>query len=131
MKKLPEGKYFVGDLVYVLDEDNGYVWGDVVEKTNVFGLTRGVKKDGGYFTYHGVRFFTSSTMYGDGVYSDNYDREYPVDSGMIGCFPLEALGPNPIISNGHIVNFNRAFTCKTIKRDGMIEIGHIQIETDD
>ena len=46
---LAAGKYYVGDLCYVLTEKNGYDWDDVLDKTDTL--------NNGEHVYNGVRLF--------------------------------------------------------------------------
>ena len=133
---LKAGKYYVGDLCYVLREENGFDWDDILETTGYLGIfvpgtNQRLDRDEttGYFHYRGVKFFSSSTAYGDGSYYDEEGREYGVDAGLIGCFPLDALPAGADTNDGHVVNFPRDFSCHTVDKDGRIEIGNLVIET--
>lgn len=72
----PAGKYFLGDPCYALsntlyDEE----WGKMA------GYRSGkIKTSRGDFIVY-------RTAYGDGLYSDEYDGYYPVDSGTIALIP--------------------------------------------
>jgi hypothetical protein len=70
-------------------------------------------------------------MYGDGEYFDNDGRNYGVDAGSIGCFPVEDLGSDPEgLDLGHVVEFGKDFDCCVVDRDGAICIDLIEIKTD-
>ena len=117
------GKYYVGDLCYVLGDTNGYDWVELLEQTDY------LQSESGVFKCHGVTFFCSATAFGDGCYPDNEGRTYGVDAGIIGCFPMSGLGESPEVYGGHIVEFTSAFPCFTCDDDGVIEIGRLSIQT--
>lgn len=114
------GKYWVGDLCYVLADR----WEEVCELTikdnqclyGVFTL-----KDGTEFAIHG-------TAWGDGEYPDHEGNTYPVDSGSIGCVLVSSI-ENADESCGNIHEFKEDF--ETGYHKGTIHIGHVSIETED
>lgn len=75
---MPSGKYYIGDLCYVLNNQD---WDEVCSLTikdrNII--------DGEFTMKDGRRFAMYSTKFGDGEYSDQYGMAYCVDSGSIGC----------------------------------------------
>lgn len=142
---LKAGTYYVGDLCYLIGDENGWSWSEVLDATGFLGLYRpGTEErldpdeNTGYFTHKGVKFFSSNTAYGDGSYYDEEGRRYYVDAGLIGCFPLDALpeGAGKVgttaFGGGQIVVFEHDFSCHTCddEDDGAITIGHVRIETD-
>ena len=172
ISELKAGKYFVGDLCYLVNEDFGFDWIDFLVQTGYFGsyppgtrietgspseterilAENPFDKDEytGYFEYKGAKFFCSQTAFGDGYYSDNEDRNYPVDAGNIGCFPMEELDldasiysgieelveevePNKSLewNEGHIIEFAEEFSCAPVDEDGVIRIGRLSINTGD
>ena len=68
-------KYWIGDLCYILPEDNYH---DAV-----------MSEQGQWQSKNGISFAYGSTAYGDGLYFDNLDRQYPVDAGIIGIVALD------------------------------------------
>lgn len=137
------GTYYVGDLCYILSEENGFDWGRVLDETGYLGcykpgtcerLDRDERT--GYFSYEGVKFFSSSTAYGDGSYRDEQGNEYDVDAGLIGCFPLDALpkgaakAGTTAFRGGQVIEFERDFSCRVCDGNGTITIGHVRIDTD-
>lgn len=68
------GKYFVGDPCYALSDEVYDEWG-----TKKFS-------SGEIVTSQGV-FFVHGTMYGDGMYFDDEETKYPVDSGTLALIP--------------------------------------------
>lgn len=117
---LKAGKYYVGDLCYILD-GNGYDWIDVLEQNDYFSYSD-------YFEYKKVQGFCSPTMYGDGAYYDLDGHEFLVDAGIIGCWPMSALPAGASTKGGHVVDFLDDFTCD-MDNHGVIYIGHLEIET--
>ena len=139
---LKAGTYYVGDLCYVLTEEHGFDWCAILEETGYLGLYKpgtderlDSDETTGYFEHKGVKFFSSGTAYGDGCYRDQQGRGYDVDAGLIGCFPMDALpegAAEAIEKNGlgHVIEFQRDFSCHTCDGEGVIEIGQVRIDTD-
>lgn len=71
--KFKAGKYYVGDLCYVVKEYSD--WMKLLEDTNYFQNENQ--------SYKGYPIFAESTAYGDGVYYDQDDREYSVDATCV------------------------------------------------
>ena len=118
------GTYYVGDLCYVMHED----WDEVCALT-----INGNRAIGGEFNLKdGRRFAIYNTMYGDGTYHDQYNNEYWVDSGSIGCIllsdiDLNAEGNN--IDGGSVIGIEIDFY--TGEQDGKIMFHKVSINTDD
>jgi hypothetical protein len=115
------GQYYVGDLCYVL----GDRWDEVCDL-----IIDGHKCLDGVFTLKdGTQFGIFSTAHGDGFYTDQEGREYPVDSGSIGCVLVSSITPGELEkAGGNLIDFEWNFT--PYESDGLIEIGHISIMTD-
>jgi hypothetical protein len=122
---LPAGKYYVGDLCYVMHDK----WNEVCDLT----LTAGhgmclegefVLKDGG------IIFAMHSTKWGDGEYMDNTGRRYPVDAGLIGCILVSNISESELVNLecGNVIDFTESF--RTYNNDGIIHIGDVLINTD-
>ena len=127
---LEAGKYYVGDLCYVLGDKNKFDWGDVLESTNCLGLELEPWCETRYLTYKGIKFFNSPTMWGDGEYRDQDSRSYGVDAGCIGCFPMSALPKDADTRGGQVINFEDTFDCQECdETNGIIRIGHLHINT--
>jgi hypothetical protein len=82
-KTYPAGKYYIGDICYVLSSDvYDKQWGDKYDYScGTFELS-----------FNGVTAQVSAyrTTYGDGLYTDAATgKMFPVDSGTIGIVPLE------------------------------------------
>jgi hypothetical protein len=124
------GKYYIGDLCYVMDNDE---WKQVCKRT-----IQGERFVDGEFRFNdGREFAIYSTAYGDGEYNDYYGNSYSVDSGTIGCIKVEDIKANKyddIERLGAIVDFETDFVTSggrgTKGWDGTIQFGHIAIETD-
>lgn len=123
------GSYYVGDLCYVLHEEWDEVCGLIIKGNNCL--------DGEFNLKDGRRFACYSTMWGDGLYLDQYGREYGVDAGLIGCILMSDIGfddDRNFVSGGQVQTFDQSFTTDGGRGergwDGVIRIGHVVIETD-
>ena len=79
--QLPAGKYYIGDLCYILNDDE---WHYHIDQLFI-GYDR---KIGIFHTRDNIPYANMCTIYGDGYYFDDDETGYYVDSGTIGCFPL-------------------------------------------
>lgn len=135
---LPAGEYYIGDLCYVIKGDD---WDLVCKMINPVSENEDEEDEDnfGYHELHGVKFFICDTMWGDGSYSDQLGTEHSVDSGTIGCFPITSI-PEEVLEElgkgGYSrVVFEDPFECVLADNDrrngdGLIRIGHIEIDTD-
>lgn len=128
--KMPPGKYYVGDLCYVLHGD----WNEVCDLT----IDDNSVKNGIFKLKDGRQFAMYSTMYGDGQYYDYQGRAYSVDSGTIGCIKIDDLVSDTekkdlesTIEAGHgqVLRFPEEFTVYTF--EGEINFGNVHIKTGD
>lgn len=120
MSTMPAGRYYVGDLCYVMHD----VWDEVCDLMFPYD-GRGVY--GKFKLKDGREFAVYSTMYGDGTYYDGSGRKYWVDAGVIGCI-LESDIRDPAPSNGgNYIDFARNF--KTGEDGGVIRFGNVYIDT--
>ena len=86
--------FYIGDICYVLgDDDYHSFWG------NQKGFADGKFEVPG----KGYAFAVGFTAYGDGVYSDEEGRLYPVDAGVIGIVPLELVEKENGLENGTVI----------------------------
>lgn len=115
------GRYYVGDLCYVLRDS----WEEVC---NITIQDIGNVKNGVFTFSDGREFALFSTAYGDGIYSDNYDNEYPVDSGSIGCILVSDVDTPEGVDNGNIIDFPTDFE-PYIGGEGRIVFGPVVIDT--
>lgn len=96
----PPGKYYIGDLCYVLGDD-------VYDK--VFG-EQGY--EGGLYKQEGTAnfFLVDNTAYGDGLYIGSDRREFAVDAGIIGITPASCMAKND--GGGQVYTFNDPVECR-------------------
>jgi hypothetical protein len=133
---LPAGKYWIGDPCYVLDvrdsETNGleFDWNEFVNFC--FDGDNSGRKNEGVVDHQNVRFAFHVTAHGDGCYYDQFDNQYGVDAGMIGCVPYDILATDGNDSElerlGTIHEFKNEF--ESSYDEGEIKFGHIEINTD-
>jgi len=120
---MPAGRYYVGDLCYVLHDR----WDEFCSLT----CSGNRVLDGEFNLADGTRFATYTTQYGDGTYQDETGNIYDVDAGLIGCVALEDIDftdPSNSVAGGRVVEFVRDFT--TFSSGGVISIGTVSIDTD-
>lgn len=116
------GKYYVGDLCYVLNDED---WDNVCALI----IKDNQRLEGEFELRDGRRFAIYGTTWGDGAYEDEFGKNYSVDSGTIGCILLEDITKGEILESfGNIVEFHNDF--ETFEKDGIIHIGKIVIDTD-
>lgn len=121
---MPAGKYYIGDLCYVMSDD----WDEVCELT----IKDSKVINGEFEMKDGRRFAMYSTKYGDGLYRSNMGTKHAVDSGTIGCILVDDIIDIPKFEIdgklGTVVTIDRSFS--TAERDGLIVFGDIIINTD-
>ena len=119
------GRYYIGDLCYVIHND---LWSEVCN--NHF-------KGEESFIIRGNKMFMAGTAYGDGSYDvQGADGVCSVDSGTIGCIRLDTLESSlvlkPVLDESHtggiIVVFDKDFeaTCD----GGVFNFGHVVVDTE-
>ena len=123
------GKYYVGDLCYVMTNDE---WDEFCSIT----IKEHTCLDGEFQFADGRKFATYGTMWGDGTYRDNYGHRYSVDAGLIGCIRVEDIRASKyadISKLGAIVEFETDFVTSGGRNhfdwEGTIQFGRIAIET--
>ena len=118
---MPAGKYYIGDLCYVLHD----AWDEFCEIT----IDGRRCLDGEFTLPDGRRFATYGTAYGDGVYCPNVGGECSVDAGLIGCILVDDI--KDFSTNwdklGIVVEFGEPFMTSEYK--GAIRFGHVEINT--
>ena len=128
---MPAGKYYVGDLCYVMHNE----WDEFCDIT----IDGNKCLDGEFNLKDGRRFATFGTKWGDGLYKDQFGKEYSVDAGLIGCIRIEDIdleNEDNYTNGGQVIEFTRDFVVRGGRNelgrdwDGVIEIGHLVIETD-
>ena len=119
-KNFKAGKYYIGDLCYVIPNEE---WEKLIDE-DMFGTEKQL--------YKGRSILTDYTANGDGIFND-YKKYYAVDSGMIGIVSCEDIDVNyaknypkaPCL--GHLIKFKEDFTVIII--DGIFKFGDIIIDT--
>jgi len=122
---MPAGKYYIGDLCYVMDSDE---WEQVCNI--IFQAEKVI--DGEFYLPDGRKFAIYGTAYGDGEYYDQYGHTYSVDAGSIGCILMSDIRANKydnILDLGAVQEFAEPF--ETSENKGQLEFGHVMIDTDD
>lgn len=118
------GKYYVGDLCYVFDDED---W-DAVCKVIIDGHSC---LEGEFNLPDGRRFAIFNTAWGDGEYYDQDGHSYPVDAGSIGCVLVDNISSDRYgdLSNvGRVVDFEKDFN--VYEENYIIHVGHLEIDTD-
>ena len=120
------GLYYIGDLCYVLHDEWDECCELFFEGRNDHGCNQGEfqLKDGRLFA-------NFNTAHGDGTYTDQGgSREYPVDSGSIGCILVKDVdvdNKNNRLDYGNTIKFEDDF--EVGNANGTIIFGHIRIKT--
>ena len=122
---MPSGRYYIGDLCYVMSDD----WDEVLDLTIA---KDGKLLNGEFVMKDGRRFAMYSTKYGDGSYCSNMGTNHAVDSGTIGCILVNDIIDIPKYEVdgklGAVVTIDSSFS--TAERDGLIVFGDVIINTD-
>lgn len=100
---LPAGKYYIGDLCYVMNE----VW-------DLFcnNLTPGAHTI--EYNDHHYHYWWAHTANGDGVYLDQQLNQFPVDAGLIGIIAVDDIVTQITsndLSSGLVVEFKHSVAC--------------------
>jgi hypothetical protein len=123
MKMFSPGKYFIGDLCYVMHDKWDRFCEATISDRNCLD---------GEFDIDGIKLASYGTKYGDGVYEDGDGYSYGVDAGLIGCIRVEDIAESELdnLKLGHVHEFKQAFRTGVTK-DGTIWFGDIEIVTGD
>ena len=128
------GKYYVGDLCYVLSHED---WDQVCSLT----IKDNECTSGEFTLKDGRQFAMYTTKWGDGTYNDQYGNQYSVDSGSIGCILEEDITkPDWNRDLGAVINFGTDFVTDgieaasstrsaTLSTTSIIQFGRVVIET--
>lgn len=127
---MPAGRYYVGDLCYVMTDKE---WDQFCSIT-----IQGNKcLDGEFEMPDGRKFATYGTAWGDGVYRDQFGNRYSVDAGLIGCIRVEDIRAEKYEDIEKLGTFHEFHTDFVTgggrgeqKWNGTIQFGRIAIETD-
>jgi hypothetical protein len=142
---LPAGKYLVGDPCYSFTNDSGRTngddlwmeWLDTAWKDVDANRVRILEGE-----IRGFRIAASGTAFGDGHYDDQDGHGYPVDAGLIGAVPLEAirvlypeyagLAGEAVAekTSTRLVEFDRPFHV-SYEEDGTVDVGGVRVMTGD
>ena len=124
MNTMPAGRYYVGDLCYVMHD----AWTEAVDLMFPSAAEGYKSVEGVMKLKDGRQFAIFSTAYGDGYYSDNLGNDYPVDAGSIGCIRVEDIKDDTAdIGLGNVIDFDQDFV---VESDGEnLKFGHIVIAT--
>ena len=131
----PAGKYYVGDLCYVMHDEWDEVCGKFFEGRDDHGCNQGV-----FQLKDGRKFASFNTKWGDGGYQDQYGRSYGVDAGLIGCIAIKDIdldSSDNSTTGGQVIEFDRDFEVhggtglSRSEWDGVIRIGNVTIKTDE
>lgn len=118
-KKLPAGKYYIGDPCYVIDDE---VWGEFLDP---FWSSR----PAGVFDFDGHTCACFNTAWGDGQYKLEPIGDWlPVDAGIIGAIPA-VLCTRGGAHDGAMVEFDEPFTCQAV--NGKLYFGEYSVETNE
>lgn len=97
LKMLRAGHYWIGDPNYILREENGFNWRQVITAHQFFSV------DGEYSLVHAngmtIRIGILKTEHGDGRFQGNDGHVYPVDVATIAVVPLYSH-PKPLFEGG-------------------------------
>lgn len=105
---LPVGTYYIGDLCYIMTEDE---WDEVIDLCFPASAMQ-LDMSSGLMTLKDGRVFGIwSTKHGDGLYTDNSGRSYPVDSGTIGIINVNNIKNDRFDEQvcrglGHVIEFD-------------------------
>jgi hypothetical protein len=128
MMSYQPGKYWIGDLCYVMHDE----WTEVCDLTISARATGGGDcLEGDFKLGDGRQFTLFRTAYGDGEYLDDQNHNsYCVDSGTIGIILLSDIKEklNEVDNLGHIHEFETSFSCYSDGR--VLKFGHVSIDTD-
>lgn len=117
---LKAGDYYLGDLCYVLSDED---YCSLLKNSGF--LDNRILWEG---ELNGYPVFVACTSHGDGVYFDNYDRQYFVDAGIIGIVPADILVSTSKVELGNIIRFETDF--KVSYDNGIFKFGDIVIDTE-
>ena len=101
---LPGGRYWIGDLCYVM----GNHWDEVCDLLFADRSDNGCNQ-GIFQLKNGTKFVMFNTAYGNGSYTDLDGRVYGVDSGSIGAILVDDIesGDDLGLGLGHDHEFNK------------------------
>ena len=108
---MPAGRYWVGDLCYVLHD----AWSAALSELWRSG-------DGVHTLPDGRRLAMFTTVHGDGIYDDDDGNGYAVDSGTLGCILADDIRDESACTDlGAFVTATVPFTPRRTYPDGASE----------
>jgi len=117
---MPAGKYWVGDLCYVMENH----WDEVCLVT----VEDGECLEGEFSLASDVRFAMYRRAHDDMGYLQKNDYEYSVDSGTIGCVRVEDIDdPRAEYERGSAHEFSEDF--ETGSEGGVVRFGDVSVNT--
>lgn len=131
---MPPGRYYVGDLCYVIED----AWHEVCSLMFQYNhSTKQEENHEGQFTLKdGRTFVIYGTRYGDGTYHSNVGTEHSVDAGVIGAMLEKDCDKKyeHIAELGAFIDFHEPWTHSggggdRQNWDGVIRLGHVEIQT--
>ena len=144
LMQLPKGVYYIGDPCYRIKkyedaDDEHQAWYDFIDTPEPLGSEYAYM-----YSHFGYAVFAHPTQWGDGDYKlfddrNRYVADICVDSGLIGCMPLETTDLdkdhrgtvfselNENLNLAYVHEFKEDFECSIYK--GMFEIGEFTIDT--
>jgi hypothetical protein len=119
MITMKAGKYWIGDLCYVMKD----IWQPICDKFFDHKFT-------GAGDIDGREFVMFPTAFGDGNYPSNIGKSFPVDAGVIGCIKVSDIKDNTAnLELGEVVEFAEDFVCS--EDHGTLTFGHVEVYTND
>lgn len=124
--------YFIGDLGYVMTNQE---WAEMFD-LSFPDPNSGKEVEGLFKLKDGREYFQFSAYFGDGTYSDNFNKRYAVDSGSIGAIRVNDISDldnlNDVVNKGlgeiHFISEGlSASNCESIK--GELHFGPVVIDT--
>ena len=77
-----KGTYYIGDPTFIIpNQKTEYIWGTILQKSQVFI---------DYLIYNGYKFICGNTG-GPGMYRDQFDNIYGIDSGCLSVMPIKMV----------------------------------------
>lgn len=122
---VPAGKYFLGDPCYAVPNR---LWDALLGSSKFFAHPVG--------EVEGHKVLAFNTAYGDGVYEDQFQNEFPVDAGLIGLVPEALVDKDEFAKNypsipGIWVKYDYETTCETDGKNLSFGKHHIKTDSDD
>jgi hypothetical protein len=120
--EFPAGTYYIGDLGFVLKEWDQFC-------AAVFKGSRSIVS--GDFDWKGKKGWLHHVPRGRGKYRDGTDREYVVETGLIGVIPTALITHfhADMRKNGNVTKIADPFICQYADEGGVFTISNIVIRT--